>query len=48
MVSVQLDISVGDALARLRAYAFGVDTPITEVARDVVSRRLNFSSSEER
>jgi hypothetical protein len=48
MVSIQLDVSVGDALARLRAYAFGVDTPITEVARDVVSRKLNFSSLEER
>jgi GAF domain len=48
MVSIQLDITVGDALARLRAHAFGVDTSITEVSRDVVSRRLNFSSLGER
>jgi hypothetical protein len=34
-------------LARLRAHAFGVDTSITEVSRDVVSRKLNFSSLEE-
>ena len=47
MVSVQLGISVGDALARLRAYAFGVDRSVTEVARDVVIRVLNFSSLEE-
>jgi len=48
MVSVQLDISVGDALARLRAYAFGIDRSITEVAREVVTRVLNFNSLEER
>jgi hypothetical protein len=48
MVSVQLEISVGDALVRLRAYAFGVDRSITEVARHVVSRELNFNSLEER
>jgi hypothetical protein len=48
MVSIQLDITVGDALARLRAHAFGVDTSITEVSHDVVSRRLDFSSLEER
>jgi hypothetical protein len=48
MVSVQLNISVGDALARLRAYAFGVDRPIAEVSRDVVARSLNFSSLEKR
>jgi hypothetical protein len=48
MVSVQLDISVGDALVRLRAYAFGVDKSITEVARQVVSRELNFNSLEDR
>jgi hypothetical protein len=47
MVSVQLDISVGDALARLRAYAFGADRSITEVARDVVARVLHFNSLEE-
>jgi hypothetical protein len=48
MVSVQLNISVGDALARLRAYAFGVDRSISEVGRDVVSRVLHFNLLEER
>lgn len=46
MVSVQLDMGVGEALARLRAYAFGVDRPIGEVSRDVVARRLNFNTLE--
>jgi len=40
MVSVQQDISVTDALIRLRAYAFTHDRPLTEVAQDVVDRRL--------
>lgn len=44
MVSIQLDISVGDALARLRAYAFGTDQTIAQVARNVVARELIFDS----
>ena len=43
MVSVQLDVSVGESLVRLRAYAFAHDRPLTEVARDVVARRLRLS-----
>jgi len=42
MVSVQLGIGVGDALARLRARAFAADRPIADVAADVVARRLRF------
>jgi len=42
MVSVQLDIGVGDALARLRARAFALDRPIVDVAADVVGRRMRF------
>lgn len=42
MVSVQLGVTVGQALIRLRAYAFGNDRPLTQVARDVVSRTLRF------
>jgi hypothetical protein len=42
MVSVQLGISVGQALIRLRGHAFGNDRSLTEVARDVVERRLRF------
>ncbi len=44
MVAVQLDISVGQALVRLRAYAFGNDRPLTEVAKDVVERTLGFGT----
>ena len=42
MVAAQLDVSVGRALIRLRAHAFGCGRPVTEVARDVVARRLRF------
>ena len=40
MVSVQEGISVTDAVIRLRAFAFGSDRPLTDVAGDVVARRL--------
>jgi hypothetical protein len=44
MVAAQLEVSVGQALIRLRAHAFGNDRPLTEVAKDVVARRLRFDS----
>ncbi len=40
MVSVQEGISVAEALIRLRAFAFGSNRPLTDVALDVVARRL--------
>jgi hypothetical protein len=40
--AVQLRISVGEALLRLRAYAFANDCLITEVAEDVVEQRFRF------
>jgi len=40
MLSVQLDLPIGDALTRLRAYAYAESTPINKVAREVVDRRL--------
>ena len=40
VVSVQQDISVTEALIRLRAYAFTHDRPLTEVAQDVVDHKL--------
>lgn len=40
MVSVQLGTTVVEALIRLRGYAFSVNRPLDEVARDVVARRL--------
>lgn len=40
MVMVQLDVSLAEALIRLRAYAFAQNVPISDVARAVVGRRL--------
>jgi len=40
IVSVQLEISVTEALIRLRAHAFSSDRPIGDVARDVIAHRL--------
>jgi hypothetical protein len=42
MVVVQLGVSAPDALARLRAYAFVEQRLLSDVAHDVVSRRLRF------
>lgn len=42
MVSAQLEVSVGQALIRLKAYAFGNDRPLTQVAEDVVARKIRF------
>jgi hypothetical protein len=44
MVAAQLDVTVGEALIRLRGYAFGNSRPIAEVARDVVARTLRFDA----
>jgi hypothetical protein len=44
MVSAQLGVTVGHALIRLRAYAFGNDRSLTDVARDVVARKLRFDA----
>jgi GAF domain-containing protein len=40
IVSVQEDISVSEALVRLRAFSFGNDIPLADVARDVIARKL--------
>jgi hypothetical protein len=40
MVSVQLGVSVTEALLRLRSYAFAHDRPLAAIAEDVVARRL--------
>jgi hypothetical protein len=47
MVSAQLDISVGQALIRLRAHAFGNNRNLTDVAKDVVARRVRFDTPNE-
>jgi hypothetical protein len=43
MVSVQLGVSVGEALVRIRAHAFANDRRLGDIAADVVARRLVFS-----
>jgi GAF domain-containing protein len=40
MISVQQQVSVTEALIRLRAYAFSHDRLLADVAEDVVARRL--------
>jgi hypothetical protein len=45
MVAAQLDVGVGQALTRLRAYAFGNDIALTEVADDVIARMLRFDAA---
>jgi hypothetical protein len=40
IVSVQEGVSVTEALIRLRAYAFGHDRLLADVAQDVITRRL--------
>ena len=42
MVMVQLGISLGDALTRIRAHAFANNHSLGNVAADVVSRRIRF------
>ena len=42
IVSVQLGVSIAEALIRLRAYAFSHDRLVRDVAEDIVTRRLRF------
>lgn len=44
MVSVQLDIAVGEALVRLRARAFADGASVHDIAVEVIERRLRFDS----
>jgi hypothetical protein len=43
MITVQLDVGIPEALARLRAHAYAEERPLREVARDVVARRLRLA-----
>lgn len=47
MVSVQLGVTVEEALVRLRAHAFAHEQPIADVAREVVARRLRLAPQPE-
>jgi hypothetical protein len=42
MISVQLGVSLAEALARLRAHAFASSAALGDIAGEVVSRRLRF------
>ncbi len=44
MLTEQLSVSIADAFIRLRAYAYTRDLRLTDVARDIVARRLRLSS----
>ena len=43
MVVAQLDASAAEAFVRLRAHAFVEGRPLSDVARDVISRRIRLS-----
>lgn len=43
MVSVQLGVAIGEAFVRLRAYAYAQDRRLSDVARDIVARRVRLS-----
>ena len=42
MISVQLGVSLEEALVRLRAHAFAAGAPLDDIAADVVRRLLRF------
>ena len=42
MIMAQLNCTIDEAMARLRAYAFAHDLPLQDVARQVVDRKLRF------
>jgi hypothetical protein len=47
MISVQLGVSVGEAMVRLRAYAYAHSTRLGEIAKAVVARELRFTDLED-
>lgn len=46
MIMVQLGVSIGEALIRLRAYAYSEGRPLHHVAQDVVDRKLRFGQTQ--
>jgi ANTAR domain len=40
MLTLQLGVTIEEAFARLRAYAYSVDRRLADVASDIVARRL--------
>lgn len=47
MVMVQLGVTLTEALVRIRAYAYAEDRRLTEVAADIVARRLRFGPQDQ-
>jgi hypothetical protein len=47
MISAQLDVTQAVALIRLRAYAFSQHRPLSDVAADVVARRVRFGDNDD-
>ena len=47
MIAVQLGVDGGEALVRLKAFAFGNGRSLDDVARDVLERRLRFDDPAE-
>ncbi|HUP73267.1 MAG TPA: GAF and ANTAR domain-containing protein [Acidimicrobiales bacterium] len=45
MVAAQLGVTVGQALIRLRGYAFGNNRSLREVAEEVLARKLRFDGT---
>ncbi|WCN79426.1 GAF and ANTAR domain-containing protein [Micromonospora sp. LH3U1] len=46
MVMVQLGVTLGEAMARIRAYAYAENRRLNDVTRDIVARRLRFDLDE--
>ncbi|GAA2519897.1 GAF and ANTAR domain-containing protein [Winogradskya humida] len=44
MVMVQLGVSLAEAMARIRAHAYAQERRLSDVARDIVARRLHFDT----
>jgi hypothetical protein len=47
MVMVQLGVTIGEALVRMRAYAYAENRRLEDVARDVVNRQLRLDETKE-
>ncbi|RZS32778.1 GAF domain-containing protein [Herbihabitans rhizosphaerae] len=46
MITIQLDVEMAEALLRLRAHAYATSRTVSEVAVDVVDRRIRFDDSD--
>jgi hypothetical protein len=44
MVTIQLGVSLAEAMVRIRAHAYASDRPLSEVAADIVARRLRLDT----